>query len=90
MASRFGQFAFASALTLITIDYNIAAGAVSVFFNFKDGIMALFGFGVDFFVYVIKTLGSDTWFKGLEMTARKVWTDLSRQRLKSRAAVFMS
>jgi len=50
-------YAFASALALVTIGYNIIEGVVSVFFGLEDGSMALFGFGVDSFVEVISGIG---------------------------------
>jgi divalent metal cation (Fe/Co/Zn/Cd) transporter len=50
-------YAFASALALITIVYNIVEGVVSVFFGLEDGSMALFGFGVDSFVEVVSGIG---------------------------------
>jgi divalent metal cation (Fe/Co/Zn/Cd) transporter len=50
-------YAYASALALITIAYNILEGLVSVFFGLEDGSMALFGFGVDSFVEVASGIG---------------------------------
>lgn len=50
-------YAYASALALITIVYNIIEGVVSVFFGLEDGSMALFGFGVDSFVEVVSGIG---------------------------------
>lgn len=50
-------YAFASALAVITIAYNIVEGAVSVFFGFEDESMALFGFGMDSFVEVVSGFG---------------------------------
>ena len=50
-------YAFASALALVTIAYNIVEGVISVFFGLEDGSMALFGFGVDSFVEVISGIG---------------------------------
>ncbi len=50
-------YAFASALALITIAYNIVEGMVSVFFGLEDGSLALFGFGVDSFVEVVSGIG---------------------------------
>ena len=47
----------ASALALITIFYNIAEGAVSVFFGMEDESMSLFGFGLDSFVEVVSGIG---------------------------------
>jgi len=44
-------------LSVITILYNIAEGAVSTFFGYKDDTIALFGFGVDSFVEVISGAG---------------------------------
>jgi divalent metal cation (Fe/Co/Zn/Cd) transporter len=48
---------WASALALITIFYNIAEGAVSVFFGMEDESMSLFGFGLDSFVEVVSGIG---------------------------------
>jgi divalent metal cation (Fe/Co/Zn/Cd) transporter len=50
-------YGWASALALITIFYNIAEGAVSVFFGMKDESMSLFGFGLDSFVEVVSGIG---------------------------------
>jgi divalent metal cation (Fe/Co/Zn/Cd) transporter len=50
-------YAWASALALITIFYNIAEGLVSVFFGMEDGSMSLFGFGLDSFVEVVSGIG---------------------------------
>ncbi len=50
-------YVWASALALITIVYNIAEGAVSVFFGFEDESMSLFGFGLDSFVEVVSGIG---------------------------------
>jgi divalent metal cation (Fe/Co/Zn/Cd) transporter len=51
------RYAFASALALITIVYNIVEGVVSVFFGLADGSNVLFGFGLDSFVEVISGVG---------------------------------
>lgn len=50
-------YAFASALALFTIAYNVIEGVVSVLFGLEDGSMALFGFGVDSFVEVVSGIG---------------------------------
>jgi divalent metal cation (Fe/Co/Zn/Cd) transporter len=50
-------YAWASALALITIFYNIAEGLVSVFFGMKGESMSLFGFGLDSFVEVMSGIG---------------------------------
>jgi divalent metal cation (Fe/Co/Zn/Cd) transporter len=50
-------YGWASVLALITIFYNIAEGAVSVFFGMEDGSMSLFGFGLDSFVEVVSGIG---------------------------------
>ncbi len=50
-------YAWASALALITILYNIAEGMVSVFFGLEDESMSLFGFGLDSFVEVVSGIG---------------------------------
>src|SRR5512141_2256137 len=50
-------YTVASALSLVTIAYNIVEGVVSVFFGLEDGSMSLFGFGVDSFVEVVSGIG---------------------------------
>ncbi len=50
-------YAWASALALITIFYNIVEGFVSVFFGFENESMSLFGFGLDSFVEVVSGIG---------------------------------
>jgi divalent metal cation (Fe/Co/Zn/Cd) transporter len=50
-------YAWASALALITIFYNIAEGLVSVLFGFADESMSLFSFGLDSFVEVVSGIG---------------------------------
>ena len=50
-------YAFASALALITIFYNIIEGVVSIFFGLEGGALSLFGFGVDSFVEVLSGIG---------------------------------
>lgn len=44
-------------LAVITILYNLAEGAVSVYFGLEDETMALFGFGLDSFVEVVSGIG---------------------------------
>jgi hypothetical protein len=44
-------------LAVITIAYNIAEGAVSVWFGAEDQTLSLFGFGIDSFVEVISGIG---------------------------------
>lgn len=44
-------------LSIFTIIYNVAEGAVSIFFGMEDETLALFGFGVDSFVEVISGIG---------------------------------
>jgi len=50
-------YKWASALSLITILYNVIEGVVSVFFGIEDGAVTLFGFGIDSFVEVISGIG---------------------------------
>jgi divalent metal cation (Fe/Co/Zn/Cd) transporter len=50
-------YAWASALALVTIFYNIAEGLVSVYFGLEDESMSLFGFGLDSFVEVVSGIG---------------------------------
>jgi divalent metal cation (Fe/Co/Zn/Cd) transporter len=44
-------------LALFTITYNLAEGAISVFFGVQDEALTLFGFGVDSFIEVLSGLG---------------------------------
>jgi divalent metal cation (Fe/Co/Zn/Cd) transporter len=48
---------WAAALALVTVFYNIAEGAVSVWLGMADETVSLFGFGVDSFVEVISGVG---------------------------------
>lgn len=50
-------YAWASALALVTIVYNIGEGVISVLFGLKDESMSLFGFGLDSFVEVVSGIG---------------------------------
>lgn len=50
-------YSWASGLALVTIFYNIAEGAISVFFGLEDESMSLFGFGLDSFVEVVSGIG---------------------------------
>ena len=61
----------ASFLALVTIFYNLAEGAVSVWFGYSDETFALFGFGLDSFVEVISGVG--------------VWHMIRRKRLAEEA-----
>lgn len=44
-------------LAVFTVIYNVAEGAISIFFGLEDETLALFGFGVDSFVEVISGIG---------------------------------
>lgn len=44
-------------LSIITIVYNLAEGAVSVFFGSEDSALSLLGFGIDSFVEVLSGIG---------------------------------
>jgi len=50
-------YRLAFALSLFTIVYNVAEGLLSVYFGWKDGTLALFGFGVDSFIDVVSGPG---------------------------------
>ena len=47
----------ASLLAVFTIVYNLAEGAISVWFGAADETLALFGFGIDSFIEVISAIG---------------------------------
>jgi divalent metal cation (Fe/Co/Zn/Cd) transporter len=44
-------------LAFFTVFYNIAEGAVSIFFGISDEALTLFGFGVDSFIEVMSGIG---------------------------------
>lgn len=73
-------YKYATALALITIFYNLAEGAVSIFFGIEDETVALFGFGVDSFVEVIS--GVAVWHMILRL---KRYGDESRDRFEKTA-----
>lgn len=50
-------YRWALVLALITIFYNLAEGAISVWFGLHDESLALFGFGLDSFIEVISGFG---------------------------------
>lgn len=50
-------YKWGTALSLITIFYNIVEGVVSVLFGLQDETIALFGFGLDSFVEVMSGIG---------------------------------
>lgn len=52
---KFYNIAFG--LALFTILYNIGEGIISTYFGFKDGSLALFGFGTDSFIEVVSGIG---------------------------------
>jgi divalent metal cation (Fe/Co/Zn/Cd) transporter len=47
----------AAILAVLTIIYNLAEGAISVFFGYTDETLALFGFGIDSFIEVVSGIG---------------------------------
>lgn len=44
-------------LSMLTIGYNMAEGAVSIWFGMDDETLALFGFGVDSIIEVVSAIG---------------------------------
>jgi len=48
---------YALLLAIFTIAYNLAEGAVSVYFGAEDEALTLFGFGIDSFIEVISGAG---------------------------------
>jgi hypothetical protein len=57
VAAKDTLYRTASFLALLTILYNIAEGAISVWLGLADETFALFGFGLDSFVEVISGVG---------------------------------
>ncbi len=50
-------WSYALWLALFTIFYNLAEGAISIFFGISDETLTLFGFGVDSFIEVMSGIG---------------------------------
>lgn len=50
-------WSYALWLALFTIFYNLAEGAISIFFGVSDEALTLFGFGVDSFIEVMSGIG---------------------------------
>lgn len=50
-------YGIAFALSIFTIVYNIAEGAISTYFGWQDETLALFGFGVDSFIEALSGVG---------------------------------
>jgi hypothetical protein len=50
-------YSLAFALSLFTIVYNIAEGALATYFGWQDETLALFGFGVDSFIEALSGVG---------------------------------
>lgn len=51
------DYRLALALAVFTVVYNLAEGAVAIYFGFEDETISLFGFGVDSLVEVISGVG---------------------------------
>jgi len=81
-------YAWAYALALITIFYNIVEGLVSVYFGLEDETMALFGFGLDSFVEVISGIGIWHMVRRLRRNGGEDADRFERQALKITGSAF--
>ena len=81
-------YAWASALAVITIGYNIVEGLVSVFFGFTDESLSLFGFGVDSFVEVVSGLGIWHMVRRMRQNGNETPDTFERTALKTTGTAF--
>jgi divalent metal cation (Fe/Co/Zn/Cd) transporter len=81
-------YAWASALAVITIGYNIVEGLVSVFFGFTDESLSLFGFGVDSFVEVVSGLGIWHMVRRMRQNGSETPDTFERNALKTTGTAF--
>lgn len=81
-------YAWASALAVITIGYNIIEGLVSVFFGFTDESLSLFGFGVDSFVEVVSGLGIWHMVRRMRQNGSETPDTFERNALKTTGTAF--
>lgn len=81
-------YAWASALALVTIFYNIAEGLVSVFFGLEDESMSLFGFGLDSFVEVVSGMGIWHMVRRIRQNSGEAPDQFERRALRITGAAF--
>lgn len=86
--NRKAFYAWANALAVITIVYNILEGCISVFFGFSDESLALFGFGVDSFVEVISGLGIWHMVRRMRQNGNETPDTFERTALKTTGTAF--
>lgn len=55
--SQASYWRYAFWLAIFTVFYNIAEGAISIYFGISDEALTLFGFGVDSFIEVMSGIG---------------------------------
>lgn len=80
--SREKLYATANLLAVLTIFYNIAEGAVSVWFGVADETISLFGFGVDSFVEVISGVGIWHMVRRIRVNGGETRDEFERQALR--------
>ncbi|GAB4387868.1 MAG: cation transporter [Thermodesulfovibrionales bacterium] len=81
-------YRWAYLLALVTIYYNLAEGAVSVFFGLEDETAALFGFGLDSFVEVVSGLGVWHMLRRLRKSGDEGLDRFERQALRITGSAF--
>lgn len=81
-------YRWASALSLITIFYNIIEGVVSIFFGLEDETIALFGFGIDSFVEVLSGVGIWHMIRRIRQTGNENPDRFESQALKVTGTAF--
>jgi divalent metal cation (Fe/Co/Zn/Cd) transporter len=78
----------ANYLALFTIFYNIAEGAVSVWFGAADETLALFGFGVDSFIEVISAVGVWHMLRRIKANAGETRDEFEQRALRITGVAF--
>jgi divalent metal cation (Fe/Co/Zn/Cd) transporter len=78
----------ANYLALFTIFYNIAEGAISVWFGAADETLALFGFGVDSFIEVISGVGVWHMLRRIKANAGETRDEFEQRALRITGVAF--
>jgi len=88
MFDKEAYYRTANILAIITIFYNLAEGAVSMWFGYADGTLVLFGFGVDSFVEVISSIGVWHMIRRIRSYSEIAHDDFEQQALRITGTAF--
>lgn len=85
---RAGWHNRANLLAILTILYNIAEGAVSVWFGVADETLSLFGFGIDSFIEVVSAAGILHMLRRIEANAGETRDEFEQRALRITGVAF--